>query len=139
MRSNALIVVLCLLPVAAHAACKDAPKAGVDWNGCEKQRVMLGKADLRGAKITGADFEGSDLASANMAGADLSGASIERARMTGADLTGAKLVEVNAYRTNFSGAKLVGANLTKAEMIRAEGSLSSSHNRTGPLNVSAFA
>ena len=75
-------------PMTVQAACKDAPKAGVDWNGCEKQRLMLGKADLKGARIVGAELDGTDLANANLAGADLSRASLDRVRLSGADLGG---------------------------------------------------
>ena len=119
LRSAALVLVLGFSPFAAQAACSDEPKAKVDWSGCEKQRLIMGKANLQGAKLSGTQFDGSDFAQANLAGADLSKSSLDRVRLSGADLAGANMVQATAYRTNFSAAKLVGADLSKAELIRA--------------------
>ena len=115
----ALLCGLCLLPAAALAACNDAPAAGVDWGGCEKNRLILRKAQLQGAKLAGTTLNGGDLAQANLSGADLTRASVERVRFSGAELERAKLVRLIAYRANFSAAKLVGADLTKAELMRS--------------------
>ncbi len=119
LRSAAAIIVLGFAPLVAQAACSDEPKAKVDWSGCEKQRLIMGKANLQGARLGGAQFDGSDFAQANLAGADLSKSSLDRVRLSGADLAGANMVQATAYRTNFSTAKLVGADLSKAELIRA--------------------
>ena len=118
-RWAAVLYLLCVTPFAAHAKCTDAPAAGVDWSGCEQNRVIMRKAELQGARLGGATMDGSDLAQANLSGADLTRASVERARFSGANLERAKLVRLLAYRTNFSGARLVGADLTKAELARA--------------------
>ncbi len=123
LRLVSLLLLLSLAPFAAQAGCADAPKAGVDWSGCEKMRLILRKADLQGARLGGVDLNGSDLALANLGGADLSRASVDRARFSGADLGRAKLFQLSGYRTNFSSAKLVGADLTKAELARSNVSL----------------
>src|SRR5690349_15750614 len=115
-RAVALAFAIGLWPLAAHAACTDAPRGAVDWNGCDKQRLMLGKVNLTGLRAVGTDLGGTDLANANLSGADLSRASLERVRLNGADLSGAKLVDASIYRADMMGAKLVGADLTKAEL-----------------------
>lgn len=115
----AALLLLLLAPLSVLAACNDAPAAGVDWGGCEKNRLILRKAELRGARLANAMLDGTDLAQAKLAGADLTRASVDRARLSGADLERAKLVRLIGYRTNFSGAKMVGADLTKAELMRS--------------------
>lgn len=114
-----LLLASLLGPTGAHAGCDDPPAAGVQWQDCEKHRLILRKADLTGAKLAGADFNGSDLESAKLAGADLSRASLDRVRLSQADLSRARLVQVKAYRTNFSKARMAGADLTKGELARA--------------------
>ena len=118
-RVAALLLALALVPLAAFAGCDDAPGPGVDWNSCEKYRLLLRKADLRGAKLGAADLNGSDLESANLAGADLSRASVDRVRLSNAELGGARLVQLSAYRTNFTKARFLKADLTKAELSRS--------------------
>jgi uncharacterized protein YjbI with pentapeptide repeats len=114
----AALVVTLLGAGPAWAGCNDAPAPGVDWTQCEKPRLLLRAANLTGAQLAGADFNGTDLQNAKLVGADLTHASVDRARLSGADLSRAKLVQLNAYRANMSGAVLVGADLTKAEMAR---------------------
>src|SRR5258708_23110607 len=62
----AVVFVLGLAPLAVHAACPDEPKASVDWSGCEKQRLLLGKANPHGAQLRPAPFQCSDIARANL-------------------------------------------------------------------------
>ncbi len=110
---------LCLTGATAWAGCSDAPAAGVDWTQCEKMRLVLRSAELTGARMAGADFDGTDLQGAKMAGADLTHSSVDRARLSGADLSRAKLVQLNGYRATFKGSNLAGADMTKAELFRA--------------------
>ena len=112
-------LLLCLAPGGVQAACSDPPKAGVDWSGCAKHRLILRNTNLQGAKLASSELDSTDLAQANLSGADLSRASLDRTRLSGADLSRAKLTQVNAYRSNFSAAKFAGADLTKAELIRS--------------------
>ena len=67
----ALAAPLLMAPGLALADCADPPAVGVDWAGCEKHRLILRKADLRGAKFANTDLNGSDLEAANLSGADL--------------------------------------------------------------------
>jgi len=113
------LLVCAFASAAVQAACADAPKAAVDWTGCEKHRLILRKAELQGARMAGADLNGTDLEQAKLVGADLSRASVDRVRLEGADLSRAKMVQLSGYRANFSKAKLVGADLTKAELARS--------------------
>ena len=103
----------------AQAACTDVPAASVDWSGCEKHRLILRKVNLQGARLVGADLNGTDLEAANLAGADLSRASVDRVRLAGADLSRAVMVQLSGYRSNFSKSRLIGADLTKAELARS--------------------
>ena len=100
-RVAALLLALALVPLAAFAGCDDAPGPGVDWNSCEKYRLLLRKADLRGAKLGATDLNGSDLESANLAGADLS-----RTNLANAKLAGAKLAQARMFRTRVDGVDL---------------------------------
>jgi uncharacterized protein YjbI with pentapeptide repeats len=123
---------------AALADCNDGPRAGVDWSGCSKERVLLDEYDLtganfdfaflsgislRGAKLGGARFERTELVRASFADADLSGANLEkalasRADFAGAKLIGARLVKVEFLRVRFVGADLSDADLTEAILLR---------------------
>lgn len=114
-----LVASCLLLPVLARADCGDAPRAGVDWHQCEKNRLILRGANLQGAKLSETALNGSDFAKANLAGADLTRASVERARFSDASLERAKLVRLIGYRTNFSEARMAGVDLTKAELMRS--------------------
>ena len=105
----ALLCGLCLLPAAALAACNDAPAAGVDWGGCEKNRLILRKAQLQGAKLAGSTLNGGDLAKAELM----------RSNFTSANLSNANLEKAELQRAVFSGGNLNGANLTGADLDRA--------------------
>ena len=88
------------------------------------------EADLRGAKLAGANLtdaklERAKLAYANLTGANLTDAKLERAKLirailTGANLTGADLTRANFYRANLREANLTGANLTRANLRGAD-------------------
>ncbi|HTE21048.1 MAG TPA: pentapeptide repeat-containing protein [Armatimonadota bacterium] len=73
--------------------------------GARMQCLVLGEADLQGARMRGADLQHVYLRGANLECADLRGADLE-----GADLRGARLV----------GADLRGANLRNAELCGAQ-------------------
>src|SRR5258706_8670575 len=65
----------------AHADCTDSPGPGVDWSGdCEKRRLVLRCADLKNARLTGADIGRSDFGKAHLSGADLTRANLDHAR-----------------------------------------------------------
>ena len=54
----ALIVIFEAAP--AFAKCRDRPKPGVDWTRCEKERLLLGGADLSGAILERTDLSEAD-------------------------------------------------------------------------------
>ena len=119
-----IIVVATLLAAAAYqppawAGCRDKPEAGVDWSGCDKERLILREQDLKGANLERTDLSESDLSEAQLNEALLQEAMLARARIWDADLRGAQLVKTLASRADFSRANLEGANLTKSEMSRA--------------------
>ena len=51
-----LAAVVMMAPLHASAECGDGPDPGVNWAGCEKHRLILRQADLRGAKLAGVDL-----------------------------------------------------------------------------------
>lgn len=91
----------------------------------EEQRTMaivhMEKADLRGARLEGANLSEAKLEGANLRGAKLEGANLRRARLEGANLLVAKLeraylIEARLEGANLSGAKLEGAYLSRARL-----------------------
>ena len=73
------------------------------------------RADLSGAKLSGADLSWADLSRAKLSGADLSGADLSWAKLSGADLSGADLSRADLSGTDLSWADLSGAKgLTSA-------------------------
>ena len=82
-------------------------------------------ADLRKAKLEGADLKGRNLARVNLKGADLNGANLSKANLykanlIEADLSGANLSGVNLYQADLRGANLTNANLQQADLNGAE-------------------
>lgn len=82
-------------------------------------------ADLHGADLTAARFDGSDLGETNLAGACLRRASLRRsvlskADTTGADFYGATLLEAQAQDVDFTRASLHRANLYCADLTGAK-------------------
>jgi hypothetical protein len=67
---NGLAVGCLLLAVTtpAMAGCQDPPKARIDWTGCHKPQLMLGKDDLTGALFVKASLNGTDFAGSKLAG-----------------------------------------------------------------------
>lgn len=120
--------------------CRSAPAPGIDWQGCDKNLLMLGGSDLKEAKLAEADFSATDLRGANLVGANLEKAKLLRAGLAGSTAPGARFARVEAYRTdfsnieadgatfesaelqrsNFTGAKLASANFTKADLGRSQ-------------------
>ena len=118
MRALIAAAVLAVHAPALQAGCNDPPAAGVDWSRCAKQRLMLNRKDLQGARfehavLFGVNFDAADLSRASFASAEASRSSFRHTVLEGANLQ--KLV---AVRSDFSGAKLVGADLEKAEFHR---------------------
>ena len=74
----ALIVVFEAAP--AFAKCRDRPKPGVDWTRCEKERLLLGGADLSGAILERTDLSEADMTEANLTGAKMAQANLARTR-----------------------------------------------------------
>ena len=79
------------------------------------------RADLRGANLSGADlrraiFDGSDLEGADLSGADMRGASFKhanlmKAALDGSDMRDARFVKAKLSLSNMQGAKMDRADL----------------------------
>lgn len=102
---------------------------GAKLRGADLRRANLTEADLRGAVLNGADLRRADLSEAILWGADLIDTDLRRAELidanlrvadlSGADLKGAVLIEANLWEADLSKANLKGANLWRANLSGA--------------------
>lgn len=91
------------------------------------EELTLG-ANLVGANLTKADFEGANLSHVNLQGADLEGtrfkfanlsfANLEGANLHNSDMRGANMSHVDLSRASLYGTNLAGANLSEAILNR---------------------
>ena len=118
----ALLAILALICTAdpSAAACKDRPRAGVDWSNCGKTKLLLSGSDLSEANLQSSDLSRSDLTEANLSNAKLVEAELSWTRLSGANLAGADLTKAMMDRTDLQNADLTGAVLAKAEAHRDE-------------------
>ena len=105
--------------LAAASDCRSAAAPSIDWQGCDKNRLMLGGSDLKEAKLAEADFSATDLRGSNLVGANLEKAKLLRAGLAGSTATGARFARVEAYRTDFSEIKADDATFESAELQRS--------------------
>jgi uncharacterized protein YjbI with pentapeptide repeats len=84
------------------------------WNKWREKNPDV-KADLRNARLVGADLKGMDLHGANLIRANLT-----KANLTKANLSEALLGMANFSRANLSKANLSGANLYGTQLIRTD-------------------
>ena len=88
------------------------------WNKWREQNRTIQPdligADLRRARLSGANLKDANLFAANLQGADLRWAHLIKANLVETDLSGAKL-----FRADLSMANLVRAKLFKAHLVRA--------------------
>lgn len=104
---------------AIKANLRSAKLQGANLGGVMLDSAFLVEADLRGADLRNAVLLGSnllqaDLTDANLDGADLTGAHLLGANLTRANLIGASLIEVNLLGANLESAVLAGADLSLA-------------------------
>ena len=116
-------------------------KGPADWSVWREKNPEiypdLSGANLRGAKLSGADLREAILVGANLSGANLSGAYLMRALLADADLYEANLTKANLREAilvgaDFSRAKLSGANLVGAYL--SEPNLSGANLRGADLS-----
>jgi len=92
-----------------------ADLSGASLVGAVAQRTDFAGANLTGANAASANLHRASLAGASLAGASLSHANLEEADLTGADLADTSLTGVYAIRARFDGAQLDGADLTAGD------------------------
>lgn len=109
-------------PAASASAdeCRDAPRAGIDWQNCDKRLLMLEDSDLANARLAGADFTTTDLRNSVLTGAKLEKSKLVRAKLAGASAKGTNFARVEAYRTDFSAIKANEASFESAELQRSD-------------------
>lgn len=108
---------------------RDLDLSGADLSGLDLSGLALGGADLRRARLIGADLsgavlgrirgEGADFTGARLSGADLTDAALQGASLGGAQLDGASLRGAKLESVVLSGAQLTGADLTAADLTDA--------------------
>jgi uncharacterized protein YjbI with pentapeptide repeats len=103
----------------AVADCRDAPNPKVNWAGCSKASLLLGRSDLTEASMAKAMLTSTNLDGATLKDARMSETELSFVRFEGADLTGADLSRAVGWRTSFRGANLAGAKFDMAQMSRA--------------------
>ncbi|TET40030.1 MAG: hypothetical protein E3J65_02210 [Dehalococcoidia bacterium] len=81
--------------------------------------IILYRANLKMADLSGADLQRADLARANLEKAWLGGANLQGAKLDGANLQGAKLTGTNLQGAELTDANLQEANLREAKLSRA--------------------
>ena len=105
-------------------------KAGKSMDRFILEGVDLSKADLFGAKLSGAmiqrsnlleaDLNAADMSESWLGGTNLSGAFLELANLSRAKLSGANLSKAILWKANLSGAHLQNANLSGASFVEAD-------------------
>jgi uncharacterized protein YjbI with pentapeptide repeats len=94
--------------------------AVVLMRGANLGRAQLAGANLRGAQLGGANLSEAQLERANLRGAQLGRANLFEAQLERADLRGAQLGEANLGRAQLAGADLSGAQLAGANLGEAQ-------------------
>ena len=92
---------------------------GADFTGARLRKTHLGKAQLRGANLKGADLSGAFLSSAMLYDANLSSANLSDAQLDGADLREVLLVEANLSNAFLAQADLQRSILRQANLCSA--------------------
>lgn len=105
------------------AQCEKSEWYGANAEGCRLTEALLerSRADAK-TILRGADLSGARLDDANWEGVDLRGAVMQRARLDGADFSrvqgdGARLSQASARGTRFDKASLVDADLTLVNLF----------------------
>ena len=91
----------------------DATLHGADLRGAKLYGADLRDADLRGAKLYGANLRDADLRGADMYNADLYGADLRGAKLYGAKLSSADMRSADLRGADMYSANLYGADLKK--------------------------
>ena len=95
-------------------------QAAVTVIGRRDKERDIGRIDLTGARLTGANLFEADLSRANLFEADLTRAIIARAKLTGAYLARANLTRATLHNADLIKANLAGADLTQADLPGAD-------------------
>ncbi len=99
----------------------DAVLVRADLTGAKLTGALLIRANLRDADLTGAHLDGADLTGADLGGTDLTGAHLEGTTLSKADLGDVRgLGRAHLDKANLSGAKLRWVDLTGAHLEGAD-------------------
>ncbi len=116
----ATLAVLLSATAAGAADCRADPAPAIDWQECNKSRLMLSDSQLEGANLSGADLSYTDLRQSNLAGAHFEKATLIRSSLAGSRADKANFSRIEGYRTVFSKVSAQAASFASAELQRAD-------------------
>ena len=109
------------VPHVVHAAdCRAVAAPSIDWQDCNKSRLMLTSSTLDGANLVSADLSYTDLRDSSFIGANLEKVTLFRASLDGSKADKANFSRIEGYRTVFSGVSAREASFASAELERAD-------------------
>ena len=108
---------------------------GVDLYQRDLSFRYLARANLRDAKLVGANFSRANLSRAHLSGADLSHADLSGADLSHADLRNALLTGANLRDANLQNAVLIGANLLGVSDLTTEQVLTAIRDNSTQLDI----
>lgn len=109
-----------LVPPARAADCKAVPAASVDWQNCNKSKLMIADSALNGANLTGADLSYTDLRRSDLSGANFEKVTLFRASLEGSKADKTNFIRIEGYRAIFAGVSAKEATFASAELQRAD-------------------
>lgn len=108
---------------------------GANLVGLDLSHRYLGRADLRNAQLSRANFFMADLSGACLADADLTDADLSGANLANADLRGATLTGANLLVTDLNNAIVTGANLRAARNLTTQQVYTAIYDSTTQLDA----
>jgi uncharacterized protein YjbI with pentapeptide repeats len=105
----------------AHAAnCRAMAAPSVDWEECDKSKLVLPGSNLDHAKLFGTDLSYTDLRHSSFSGATLEKATLIRSSLAGSKAEKANFSRIEGYRTIFTEVSAPQASFVSAELQRAD-------------------
>ncbi|MFN0216701.1 MAG: pentapeptide repeat-containing protein [Saprospiraceae bacterium] len=105
--------------IKGHVLFAQADLRGARLKGADLSGINLKKAILKDADLSGANLKGADLGEANFWGANLNRANLSQTDLKRADFSWALLNESSLAGANLNGATLSNAQLRKADLVDA--------------------
>lgn len=108
------------IPAAQAADCKAEAAPSIDWQECNKAKLMISGSALDGANLADADLSYTDLRGSSLNGTNFAKATLIRSSLAGSKAAKANFTRIEGYRTDFSQVAAPGASFASAELQRAD-------------------